>query len=483
MCRSSRRVIAVVGSGGKTTYIKNEAKKYLAQGLKVFVTTSTHMAIEEDTIVSEDADEIIQVMEEKGYVMAGVRHGEKIQELSKETYARVCEHADVALVEADGSKHMPIKFPAEHEPVIYENVTEIVVVCGLHAFGKPLKDVAHRLELVKKCLNEDESYIGGRCLSGELVCDDTIVTAHHVQKLVEKGYLEPMKEKHWDKKIEVKATHDGSLYQRVAAKLIEAGIDVSLIKEEWFHTQPELIICGGGHVSYDLVKMASCLDFRIKVIDDREEFANRERFALADEVICDSFENLKNYMEKDAYYIVVTRGHKDDFNCVSTILGDSYQYLGMIGSKAKVKTTFDNLRAAGVSEEFIETIHAPIGLKIGAKTPAEIAVSILAEIIQVKNEKSTSFVSRELSGMKEPGVLCIIIEKTGSAPRGEGSMMFVTDEKIIDTIGGGAIEFAVINDARTLKEVTIKEYSLDNSEARSLGMICGGRNKVLFVPL
>lgn len=476
MCSDRRRVIAVVGSGGKTTYIKNEVKKYLKQGLKVFVTTSTHMAIEEDTVISDDADEIIQVMEENGYVMAGVRHGEKIQELSKETYARVFEHADIVLVEADGSKHMPIKFPADHEPVIYENVTEIVVVCGLHALGKPLKEVAHRLELVKKCLNGEERDISA-------ICDDTIVTAHHVQKLVEKGYLEPMKEKHWDKKIEVKATHDGSLYQRVAAKLIEAGIDVSLIKEEWFHTQPELIICGGGHVSYELVKMASCLDFRIKVIDDREEFANRERFALADEVVCDSFENLKNHMEKDAYYIVVTRGHKDDFDCVSTILGDSYQYLGMIGSKAKVKTTFDNLRAAGVPEELIETIHAPIGLKIGAKTPAEIAVSILAEIIQIKNERSTSFVSRELSGVKEPGMLCIIIEKTGSAPRGEGSMMYVTDEKIIDTIGGGAIEFVAIQDARTLKEVTIKEYSLDNSEARSLGMICGGRNKVLFVPL
>ena len=465
---SKKCVIAVVGSGGKTTYIKKETEKYRAQGLKVFVTTSTHMAIEEDTMVSDNADEIIQVMKEKGYVMAGVRHGEKIRELSKETYMKVCAHADIVLIEADGSKHMPIKFPAEHEPVIYENVTEIVVVCGLHALGKLLKDVAHRLELVKKCLNVEES---------------TIVTPSHVQKLVEKGYLEPMKEMHWDKEIEVKATHDDSLYQRVIAKMIEAEIDVSLIKEEWFHTQPKLVICGGGHVSYDLVKMASCMDFRIKVIDDREEFANRERFALADEVICDSFENLKKYLEKDAYYIVVTRGHKDDFDCVNTILESSYQYLGMIGSKTKVKTMFDNLRATGVSEELIETIHAPIGLKIGAKTPAEIAVSILAEIIQVKNEKSASFISRELSNIKESGTLCIIIDKTGSTPRGEGSMMFVTDEKIIDSIGGGAIEFEAIKDARTLKEATIKEYSLNNSEARNLGMICGGRNKVLFVPL
>lgn len=469
---NKKRIIAVVGSGGKTTYIKNEAKKYHAQGLKVFVTTSTHMAAEKDTVISDDANEIIRVLNEKGYVMAGLRHGEKIQELSKETYQKVCEHSDVVLIEADGSKHLPIKFPAKYEPVIYENVTEIVVVCGLHALGKPLKEVAHRLELVKKCLNKEEH-----------ICDDTIVTAHHIQELVKKGYLEPMKETHWDKKTEVKVTHNDSLYQKVVAKLIEANIDVSLIKKEWFHTQPELIICGGGHVAYDLVKMASCLDFRIKVIDDREEFTTKERFALADEVICDSFKNLKNHMAKDAYYIVVTRGHKDDFDCVSTILKDSYQYLGMIGSKTKVKTTFDNLRNSDVSEELIETIHAPIGLKIGAKTPAEIAVSILAEIIQVKNEKSTSFVSRELSGVKEQGVLCIITEKTGSSPRGEGSMMYITDEKIIDTIGGGAIEFAAIKDAKTISEATVKEYSLSNSEAGDLGMICGGTNKVLFVPL
>ncbi|MEE1031366.1 MAG: selenium cofactor biosynthesis protein YqeC [Ruminococcus sp.] len=480
---SKKRIIAVVGSGGKTTYIKSEAKKYCAQGLKVFVTTSTHMALEKDMIVSDDANEIIRVMKEKGYVIAGLRHGEKIQGLSKETYKKVCEHADVVLVEADGSKHLPIKFPAEYEPVIYENVTEIVVVCGLHALGKPLKEVAHRLELVKACLNREKGDMAGSCVVENYICDDTIVKAYHVQKLVEKGYLEPMKEMHWDKKIEVKATHDDSLYQRVVAKLIENRIDVSLVKEEWFHTQPEIVICGGGHVSYELVKMASCLDFHIKVIDDREEFANKERFQLADEVVCDSFKNLKRHMVKDAYYVVITRGHKDDFDCVSTILGESYQYLGMIGSKSKVKATFDHLREVGVSEELIETIHAPIGLKIGAKTPAEIAVSILAEIIQVKNEKSVSFVSRELSGVKEPGVLCVIIEKTGSAPRGEGSMMYVTDEKIIDTIGGGAIEFAAIKDARKVKEATVKEYSLSNSDASDIGMICGGTNKVLFVPL
>lgn len=466
-----KKVIAVVGAGGKTTYIKNQVKAFRAKGLKVFVTATTHMFIEENTLLTDDADKIITELETTGYVMAGIRHDEKIKALSKETYEKVCDYADIVLVEADGSKHMPIKFPAVHEPVVPENADEIVVVCGLHALGKTLKDVAHRLELVKACLGND-------------VCANTIVEACHIQKLVMKGYLEPMREKYPEKNIKIKVSHDKSLYQRVASKLIEEEIDVSIIKEEWFMTQPDLVICGGGHVSMELVKMASCLDFKVKVMDDREEFANSGRFPLADEVICDKFENLKNYLVKDGYYAVVTRGHKDDLTCVRTILNHPYQYLGMIGSRSKIKTTYDNLRKEGISEEAIDTIYAPIGLNIGARTPAEIAVSILGEIIQVKNQKNTSFISRELEGVTEKGTLCIIVEKKGSSPRGEGSMMFVTDTKTIDTIGGGAVEYAAIEDARVNKDhVFIKDYCLNNRTAENLGMICGGENKVLFVPL
>lgn len=476
----NKKIIAVVGAGGKTTYIKKIAKEYLAQGKRVFVTTTTHMMKEIDTLCTDDADEIIKELQRKKYVMAGNDCGQKIQALSEKTYDKVCEYADVVLIEADGSKHMPVKFPAEHEPVIPENATHIIVICGLHALGKPLNRVAHRLELVKKCLN-GESDINPQ---SERVNDDTLVKAHHIQKLVVKGYLEPMRERFPGRNITVEPAHDGSLYQRVVAELIKAEMDVSLIKEEWFQTQPDLFVCGGGHVSCELVKMASCLDFKVKVMDDREEFANADRFPLAEKVICDSFENLEKYLVDDAYYAVVTRGHKDDLNCVRTILKHSYQYLGMIGSKSKIKTTYDNLKREGVTQEELDTIYAPIGLNIGARTPAEIAVSILGEIIQVKNAKTTSFISRELSNIKKKGTLCMIIEKNGSSPRGEGSMMFVTDTETIDTIGGGAVEYAAIEDARANKEgVFIKEYCLSNRTAENLGMICGGENKVLFVPL
>ncbi|MGM9917407.1 selenium cofactor biosynthesis protein YqeC [Anaerotignum sp.] len=459
---------AFVGAGGKTSLIKKYTRAYRAKGKKVFVTTSTHMFIEKDTLLTDDANEIIRTLEEKGYAMAGIPEGQKIKALSRETYLQVCEKADVVLIEADGSKHKPIKFPNEKEPVIYENVEEILVVCGLHALGKKAKDAAHRLELVKACLG---------------IGDDTVIEANHIQKLVRKGYMEPLKEKYPEKTIKIKPNHDNSLYQKAVAVLLEADMDVSLIREEWFSTQPNLVICGGGHVSCELVKMASCLDFRIKVLDDREEFANRERFPLADEVICDTFDHLENYLEPNGYYCVVTRGHKDDFLCVKTILQHPYQYLGMIGSRAKVEQTFANLRQDGIAEEKIRTIFAPIGLPIKAVTPGEIAVSILAQIIQEKNGKQISSISRELLEVKEEGTLCIIIEKTGSSPRGVGSMMFVGENQIIDSIGGGAVEFGVIEEAKKHPQAMIKEYHLNNEDGGKLGMICGGSNKVLFLPI
>ncbi len=468
MGAEGRKTIAVVGSGGKTTYVKHAVKKYLSQGKKVFVTTTTHMFIEENSLLTDDADEIIRELQEKKYAMAGISCGEKIKALSDETYKKACEYADIVLVEADGSKQMPVKFPDYHEPVIPENADEIVVVCTLQALGKSLIEAAHRPELVKACLNAE---------------DQTVLEAHHVQKLVRTGYTEPLKKKYPDKRILIHCNHDTSLYQRTAAKLIESDMDATVIDKNWFRTQPELIICGGGHVSCELVKIASCLDFKITVLDDRAEFASNERFPLAHKVICDSFDHLDNYMVKDACYVVVTRGHQHDFECVSRILSSPFTYLGMIGSKAKVKATFEKLKNEGFSEDAIANVHAPIGLRIGAKTPAEIAVSILAEIIQVKYEKGGACISPDLDQIEGKGILCIITEKQGSAPQGTGCMMFVADEHVTGTIGGGVIEYAVIQDARKAETVFQKEYNVGNETAGNMGMICGGRNTVLFVPL
>ena len=155
----------------------------------------------------------------------------------------------------------------------------------------------------------------------------------------------------------------------------------------------------------------------------------------------------------------------------------------MIGSKNKVAATFENLRAAGFSEEQIASIFAPIGLSIGAVTPAEIAFSILAQIIQEKNKTHAASADRELLECKESGVLCIITEKHGSTPRGAGSMMFVGHNKILGSIGGGEPESLVINCARETTAVTVREYRLNNQLHKGLDMVCGGTITVLFIPM
>ena len=200
-------IIAVVGSGGKTTLIKKLAARYRSQGRTVFVTTTTHMFIEEDTLLTDDADTIIGALRETGYVMAGVPDGVKIKALSKETFQAVCARADVVLVEADGSKQLPLKFPNASEPVIPEHTDEIIVVCGLNAIGQRAKDVCHRLELVKKCLG---------------IADDTIITPEHVRTLVTEGYLRPLREAYPDKRITLSPRHDGSPEQKAIAAMLQA---------------------------------------------------------------------------------------------------------------------------------------------------------------------------------------------------------------------------------------------------------------------
>ena len=173
--------IAVVGSGGKTTLIKKLEAKYRGEGKTVLVTTTTHMFIEADTLLTDDADTILRALTETGYAMAGVPQGEKIKALSPETFKAVCTAADVVLVEADGSKHMPLKYPNATEPVIPENTDEIIVVWGAHGLGKPAREVCHRLELVLDCLGID---------------GDAPITREHVAVLLEKGYLTPLRQRH-----------------------------------------------------------------------------------------------------------------------------------------------------------------------------------------------------------------------------------------------------------------------------------------------
>lgn len=461
-------ITCVVGSGGKTTLIHKLAKEYRDQGKCVLITTTTHMYKESDTLVTDDPSEIISCLKENHYAFVGraCDDTQKIQSLSMETFHAIKNYADEILIEADGSRGLPLKMPSEAEPVIIPECDKVIIVSSLIALGNKASEVVHRLPNAATVLEIDE---------------DTIISPVHIQTLLRKGYLEALMDKSFSKEIHI--NHDGSLYQRALASLLAADMDVTLLNPAWFANKPRLFICGAGHVAKQLSDIASLLDFRIHVMDSRKEFANRERFPQVENVICEPFNNVTSHLEKDSYYVVVTPGHQDDYLCVKQILNSSYTYLGMIGSHKKISATYEKLTADGFQKDALDSIHAPIGLPIGAVTPGEIAISILAEIIEIKNKKSSASISAELLNTKENGTLCIIVDKTGSAPRGIGSMMLVTDNGKIDTLGGGAIENQVEKDAKNITKSCIKEYNLGPSDAAKLGMICGGTNKVLFIPL
>jgi xanthine dehydrogenase accessory factor len=152
---------------------------------------------------------------------------------------------------------------------------------------------------------------------------------------------------------------------------------------------PELYIFGAGHVGYFTARLAYEVGFEVHVIDDREKFANSERFGEGIQV---EVENIPAWLDAHqlpptAYAVIVTRGHTHDLDAMRSLAARTLRYLGLIGSKAKVKRIFDALLEEGAAPTSLSAIHAPIGLDIGAITPQEIAVSIVAELIAVKHGK------------------------------------------------------------------------------------------------
>jgi xanthine dehydrogenase accessory factor len=160
---------------------------------------------------------------------------------------------------------------------------------------------------------------------------------------------------------------------------------------------PALYIVGAGHVGWHLARMAADAGFRIHVIDDREKFANAERFPAAETIEVDDIGAWLHRAElpPSAYAVVVTRGHTHDFEALRALAARDLRYVGLIGSRAKVARIFEALEAEGMPVECLGRVHAPIGLDIGAITPAEIAVSILAELIAIRHGKDPSALSMQ----------------------------------------------------------------------------------------
>ncbi len=156
---------------------------------------------------------------------------------------------------------------------------------------------------------------------------------------------------------------------------------------EGYTTPPRIILCGGGHVSRAIYTFAVNLGFNLTVIDDREEFANNTRFPLGDVVVAEnSAEGFRSVeINKNTFIVIATRGHRYDHVSLEAALNTSASYIGLLGSKRKTILIYEELLSKGVSIDRIKDVRAPIGLDINARTPEEIAISIMAEILMIRN--------------------------------------------------------------------------------------------------
>ena len=273
---------------------------------------------------------------------------------------------------------------------------------------------------------------------------------------------------------------------------------------EVFKRESRLIVLGAGHVGYHLCQFASKIGFNVTVADDRPYFANKERFGENINVVCDTFENIFKILNinEDDFVVIVTRGHRYDKFCLQHILPlDELKYLGMIGSRRRVKMMKQELIEEGYSKEKLANIYTPIGLEIGAVTPEEIAISILAELIKVKrlggvrdeNKSSKPNNSSEINKEviealatieNQKMTLVTVISTKGSTPRKAGSKMIVYDSGyIIGTIGGGCSEAKIIVDAANMAgsdDFKVELIDMRGEAAEEEGMVCGGIMTVLL---
>jgi len=286
-------------------------------------------------------------------------------------------------------------------------------------------------------------------------------------------------------------------------KVIFAQSGEKKIIVEPFGRQERLIILGGGHVSLALAEFSAKTGFLVTVVDDRPSFANTVRFPFAKQVICDSFECAIESLEitSSDYIAILTRGHRHDAVCLRKLYEQKNPlYLGMIGSRRRVRGLKRQLiEEDGVSEEWLESIHSPIGLNIGAITPEEIAVCILAELIETKRKSASerkvmqSDIDMDVieklayvpsNRVKVQKAIITILETRGSAPRKAGAKMIVYENGMIEgTIGGGCAEASIMQEARDIIRdggYKICEVDMTGDIAEDEGMVCGGKMKVLI---
>ncbi len=281
------------------------------------------------------------------------------------------------------------------------------------------------------------------------------------------------------------------------------GKDRSAYLIEPYFPESRLIVLGGGHIAKPLAEFGSKTGFSVTVVDDRPVFANKLRFPDAEKVICEDFEksidtlNLNN----STFVVIVTRGHRHDAACLKQVLQYDTAYTGMIGSKRRVQSLKEQLINEGYSREMIDKVNAPIGLEIGAITPEEIAISIIAQVISYKRLSARSNEQVPQAKLNWPefdrqvltelstenagaNAIVTVISTKGSTPRKAGAKMLVwPDGRTMGSIGGGCSEGAVIRTAvDVIRDGGYKVQTVDmtGDVAEDEGMVCGGIMQVLI---
>ncbi len=211
--------------------------------------------------------------------------------------------------------------------------------------------------------------IGGGCLEGQVIRDAIIAIREETPRTV-----------HYDL--------TGGKAEGATGMICGGVLDIYI---EPIIPTPTVFIFGGGHISLFVSQIGAMVGFQVAVIDDRAEFASRERFPEAELVIAEKFDQAfpRLQVNRSSYLVIVTRGHAGDQEVLEWALTTEARYVGMIGSRKKIRTLYRNLEEKGIAPERLERVFAPIGLDIGALTPEEIAVAIVGQLIQVRRASLT----------------------------------------------------------------------------------------------
>lgn len=244
-----------------------------------------------------------------------------------------------------------------------------------------------------------------------------------------------------------------------------------------------LIVCGAGTVGLEVIKLGKQLGINVVVIEDRNLYADMANKLGADKVLCMEFDKALDSLEQrdTDYYVVVTREHQFDKLCISKILNRKKSYVGMMSSRNRAAILKNSLMEEGYSRECLDEIHSPIGMNIKAETPAEIAVSIMAEIISYKNDTAKTegyqneLLDKIITESEERMILATIVKRIGSAPRDIGTKMLIFEnESYVGSVGGGWIEANVLEFAKEMF-MTNKKYCIyETDKASKDAVLCGG---------